>query len=1349
MDEDMLLETWRGIGTGVDTEQGRQYRKGEHCVACLQDLMHFIRRDNPMTNETKKLLGRWKILQNDLIPLIANYHDDDKIVYNACKLVTFLTMPAEVTDDLEFAEILREHRRAFVKDDALGMFAELLAVPFAKDENERTEEDFNFVELLLVLFRNVLSPARDNQPEPELHNQIVQVMHRTQVLEALLVLAQNTESESYRAWGFLLLEIFDLLYKYCTPEMLVEARAKLAAAAPPAPARPGEQPPAPRGLAPCAPHPGRPAAGSSGAQPGAPSGKDLALMLEIEEARARASKTSASARHSRFGGTIAIQHWDGSRHVLGRTALSGPEKTLPARRRAARRPRAKGRAADVVSLAAQAVVSDVQATGALAAFAASFLASGAFNVLQGGLKEDLERESATLTDGDKIRYFTLLATFVGFHARSSPPSKMTAGPVATALDYPSVQLVMKWVRAYNDEKKWVALGAAVGALKELVHALDALWRSGVREQQRHAQAIISNLFYEAEQFDLIASLPKLFDPSKQTRRYLADLVETVHVAIRCISRLSTETGRITLRRRRRLVRRRRPAAPDAAPGPDGEAAAAANAEGPPAGETAAPDGGEEEAGGEQSGGEGQAGASQGRKGRLRRAAADESDEEASADPQGAAPSAAAEAAAPSPARSARAAGGDEENGPAGREEPASPPEAGPEAREAAGGKEAGGDAEADAAAGGGEGFEGPADGDPSTAEAATGEAARGEAGAGEEGAGDGEYEEYEVWEDEEGEEEAAASGAAYREAEVTFLKLLHAFADNRLVRNYGALLGNYAKNGPGVNHALVAMFTRIARDLSLEPALWQLSLLRTYARILRDPLVAADPAFAELADFCRRTVRHLVAATRRNKLLFCEIMFPRSKNENAAIVEMNEAEAPPAPAERRPDAPAGADEEEEAPGGAGGDEGREEEEWVEGGLPAGAPDAEGAPEGKGKKRRRAAKGAEEGRARRWTADEVERLKELFEEYRGGESVLACIAALLEGRSELQVANKLRALKLAYLKPKPAPAVARPRPTTAGPAGREKASGSSSSSSSSSSSESGSESDAGRASAPSRRRTAAGRASAPSQRQSAPAPAPRAPAARPDPAGTLRANEETIRGAARTLAQGAWGRRALRWLAGKLRRAEGEEFAFAEARTVTRLMRLAALLPPRAAEGAAWWQVPAGMTRGDIGRLLELLGVDALPPPEEDEAAGPAPPPEEAGGEGDEEDEEPEEARAPAGGGIERERGGGTGAGPGAGGGPHAAARPPLESSESESEPGAAAEADAEGSEPAAASPAAAARRETGGGRKRRLQRRGGGESDEEGSGADERLSASPSAEKAAGAPRRRRAVVEDDEDGDD
>ncbi|RMB90387.1 hypothetical protein DUI87_33273 [Hirundo rustica rustica] len=231
-------------------------------------------------------------------------------------------------------------------------------------------------------------------------------------------------------------------------------------------------------------------------------------------------------------------------------------------------------------------------------------------------------------------------------------------------------------------------------------------------------------------------------------------------------------------------------------------------------------------------------------------------------------------------------------------------------------------------------------------------------------------------EEEEEEDEEEEQTVQVSEKEFNFLDYLKRFACAPVVRALVLLLRGYARNSARTNHCAARLLHRLARDLRMEPLLFQLSLFALFHRLLSDPAAAAHQELVTLAKFILGKFFALAAT---NKKAFC----------GAALLEE--------PGRRLRD-----DQGLQLPAGGRGDH-------PEPGAPLDPPAGAGAVgavlevQGDGRKGTRIVL---------WTQEQEEELTRLFEEFQGSDDVLGNIMKHLTARrSRARVVEKLLGLGL--------------------------------------------------------------------------------------------------------------------------------------------------------------------------------------------------------------------------------------------------------------------------------------------------------------------------------------------------
>ncbi|XP_064262334.1 protein timeless homolog isoform X3 [Passer domesticus] len=138
----------------------------------------------------------------------------------------------------------------------------------------------------------------------------------------------------------------------------------------------------------------------------------------------------------------------------------------------------------------------------------------------------------------------------------------------------------------------------------------------------------------------------------------------------------------------------------------------------------------------------------------------------------------------------------------------------------------------------------------------------------------------ELEEEEEEDEEEEEQTVQVSEKEFNFLDYLKRFACAPVVRALVLLLRGYARNSARTNHCAARLLHRLARDLRMEPLLFQLSLFALFHRLLSDPAAAAHQELVTLAKFILGKFFALAAT---NKKAFVELLFWKSP---AIVCEM-------------------------------------------------------------------------------------------------------------------------------------------------------------------------------------------------------------------------------------------------------------------------------------------------------------------------------------------------------------------------------------------------------------------------------------------------------------------------------
>lgn len=223
------------------------------CLNWLQDLQRALRRDDDTTRTIALLLGSWQVVQTKLLPIVLACQYDSALVMTVVKLLVILTKPlsggaqkaAKLVLDvkrskskkqpitkaymkehrrlkenaLNQAKRLIEYKRSFVDSKHAGVlkiFVSLLTEPLARTGSSRTEADHMTIELVLHLFRNLLSAGHvqtDRHEDNRLHQQMVALFESELVLDIIMVLGQEIEARENQHYNLLIMEILHYLFR--------------------------------------------------------------------------------------------------------------------------------------------------------------------------------------------------------------------------------------------------------------------------------------------------------------------------------------------------------------------------------------------------------------------------------------------------------------------------------------------------------------------------------------------------------------------------------------------------------------------------------------------------------------------------------------------------------------------------------------------------------------------------------------------------------------------------------------------------------------------------------------------------------------------------------------------------------------------------------------------------------------------------------------------------------------------------------------------------------------------------------------------------------------------------------
>eukprot|EP00644_Phytophthora_capsici_P013359 jgi/Phyca11/528340/estExt2_fgenesh1_pm.C_PHYCAscaffold_290020 len=309
LDQDMmneLLLVCSNLGMlRVQTEgEAPVLMRGENCAEWIHDLQRAIRRDHAKHKLVAKQLGKWKILQKKLLPLLVNHQHDWKLVFSILKVLVMLTMkpPRDSTNIAQQLKYLRQYKHEFLRCGVIPIMMTILVDPLSRKGSARTPQDFLNMEIVLTLIRNLLAiPNEDprfvtstTSYFSHLQEDFICTLHEENVYEMILLFAQDIDSPDNKEWNLLIMEMIELTLDCSQPKAIVTFAKKQWAGEPGKISSSGGQ---------------TTASVSNLGRTAAQAGGSLLAKLSSEK-KASALHQTGSRRHSNFGGIMTMEICD-------------------------------------------------------------------------------------------------------------------------------------------------------------------------------------------------------------------------------------------------------------------------------------------------------------------------------------------------------------------------------------------------------------------------------------------------------------------------------------------------------------------------------------------------------------------------------------------------------------------------------------------------------------------------------------------------------------------------------------------------------------------------------------------------------------------------------------------------------------------------------------------------------------------------------------------------------------------------------------------------------------------------------------------------------------------------------
>ena len=378
-----LLFHVQGLGSVREINGLSIYVKGPHCEDSLKDLIKICKRDDVDNPAARTQLGKWHILQNDILPLLITQAQDKQLsFYIMIFLVQLTESPTQNSlSRAETTEILQDYKVAFLTNEVLNTILVHLADCLHKDTAQRNKMHDQMIELIMTLFRNLLRVPdleRCNNISEEVRQNLqvlfFKVLHKEQAFEAFVYLAQDMSSQVSKNMNLVFLEVFYHIFSAFEPAWIMKTDAD--------------------------------------------SKSLIERVREKEELLKRRRRSELSSRHARFDCNIKIsRHIDGTSKIVHNPFLTRVDDfSYPGqlKKPKSRKTDKKNSSIFSKSLDKEVLINDLIRQGELEGdvnlkqmiktFALDFL-EHAFNTLMEVCYDEIYHDSVRVDDADRIHYF--------------------------------------------------------------------------------------------------------------------------------------------------------------------------------------------------------------------------------------------------------------------------------------------------------------------------------------------------------------------------------------------------------------------------------------------------------------------------------------------------------------------------------------------------------------------------------------------------------------------------------------------------------------------------------------------------------------------------------------------------------------------------------------------------------------------------------------------------------------------------------------------------------------------------------------------------------------------------------
>lgn len=521
---------------GYLDSNGKTYTIYPETDECLRELLRALKNDSH-DHAILRHLGLLNIVETDLIPMIKLdlRQDEGKVYEFLVRLLVKLTYPAlihfkeklpQIKEDenvyMSLNQYLLNYKVAFSRDTKVWhVLAQDIRSIITKDYADVEEEEKVLLERILILIRNIVHVPKNESLDTYIMDDevvvedLIDCFDDSGIFEMLLILCSDFD---YHQFAFHCLEIFYHLLRQQSPTFLASNDT------------------------------------INGTENGNTSrGSELLELRDLEKLQKKRSSS-----FNRFkDATYVVQDVKSisSRDlIIYKTVENGSQITLDHGKQAARRPKNRRPMQDDSSFKSAQLGINYRTPRnktkkKLQNFCSQFI-STCYNPIMNYIKCALDRSHAQ--DNDETYYFWAAYFFMEFNRASKADCKFIEETISIDY-YHYLHTIMEHhldmiSKERFEYKAWFRrLHTALRAYKELVFTIAEMKATVDEDIFNRAELIRNRMFYEIDYRELLLCLISGYHEIKMSKGYLKDLIETNHVFLKMLEKISKSDENFVVR----------------------------------------------------------------------------------------------------------------------------------------------------------------------------------------------------------------------------------------------------------------------------------------------------------------------------------------------------------------------------------------------------------------------------------------------------------------------------------------------------------------------------------------------------------------------------------------------------------------------------------------------------------------------------------------------------------------------------------------------------------------------------------------------------------------------------------